>query len=695
MKKRLLLIVLALMLSLCFISCNDNSGKIGNTEQTGALVPDDGERVMLFSGSDDDYRIVYSSDAGEQVKEQVKNIKATVSAATGVNVQMAVDNSKTMTEVGREIVLGKTNRKESTEVLDRINYLGYAVEFVGEKLIVTASNEVLLSRAVEELMTQWEVTSNGVTVSESLKIAKDESSSMVPFVKAGKLLHSVIVPEGISEDVFNRAEIITATLAQITGEATKLYYDNSEDLPDEIEDAYEICIGETSRTASSRLYSQITTQGGGVIKVDKNRIVIGAGSNEALMDTINVFYTELALAIRGGYKGIPAMLKDYSFETDKTILLANLPRIDVGTVSKVLDTEKNAYLMYVTDISDQDYSNYVDKLKESGCTEVKTYSLANNRYSLLKTEAYTAYLSYLPTKNAMRIYVGESTVADPIVSDAQTLSVSEPKLWQLDVDSTVSNGGMSYVAKLTDGTFLVIDGGYQTDKEAKNLYSHLVANTPAGQKPVISAWVITHAHIDHYGALIKFASTYSSDVDVKAFYYNFPHYTIGDIGKQNVTAIERAMSSWKDAIRYSAVHSGMQIGLAGATMTVVCTYEDVYPSVPKSGNDTSMVFRLDIGGKRVMITGDAQEYQSEVMTSTIAASVLASDIVQMSHHGYEGCSSTFYSMVNASVVMWPMPKNVFSTWYNNSLSGNKYIRDQENAGRVTLVKMGYGTQSVF
>jgi hypothetical protein len=96
-----------------------------------------------------------------------------------------------------------------------------------------------------------------------------------------------------------------------------------------------------------------------------------------------------------------------------------------------------------------------------------------------------------------------------------------------------------------------------------------------------------------------------------------------------------------------------------------------------------------------MITGDAQEYQSAVITSTIDQSILKSDIVQMSHHGYEGCSETFYSMVDAATVMWPMPKNVFNQWYNNSLSGNKYIREQVNAGKVTIVKMGYGTQLVL
>lgn len=63
---------------------------------------------------------------------------------------------------------------------------------------------------------------------------------------------------------------------------------------------------------------------------------------------------------------------------------------------------------------------------------------------------------------------------------------------------------MSYVIRLADGTFIVVDGGYATNREADGLYELLMANTADGKQPVISAWFITHLHYDHYGCLKKF-----------------------------------------------------------------------------------------------------------------------------------------------------------------------------------------------
>ena len=127
---------------------------------------------------------------------------------------------------------------------------------------------------------------------------------------------------------------------------------------------------------------------------------------------------------------------------------------------------------------------------------------------------------------------------------------------------------MCYVLRLTDGSFMIIDSGYNTDAEAENLYNLLRENTPDGQKPVISAWFITHLHNDHFGGLIRFATKYSGDVDVKAFYYNFPTDSVSSssnpVDTGSAGSVEAAMKKWKNAKRYDTMHSGMRLGFAGA-----------------------------------------------------------------------------------------------------------------------------------
>ena len=119
------------------------------------------------------------------------------------------------------------------------------------------------------------------------------------------------------------------------------------------------------------------------------------------------------------------------------------------------------------------------------------------------------------------------------------------------------------------------------------------------------------------------------------------------------------------------------------------------------GNDTCTVFSVSVAGQRILFLGDARDGQSVTMLNTIPASALKSDIVQYSHHGYEGCSKGFYQTVNASTVLWPLnilgyqdgkPSPVFKQWYTGNMMANAYIRESETVKKIIV--MGAGTQKL-
>ena len=152
-------------------------------------------------------------------------------------------------------------------------------------------------------------------------------------------------------------------------------------------------------------------------------------------------------------------------------------------------------------------------------------------------------------------------------------------------------------------------------------------------------------------------------------------------------------------MKYSKLHSGMKIGFAGAEVTVIATHEDVYPLAFEDGNDTSTVIRLDIAGQKVLFLGDAYYNEESAMLSTLDPADLKCNIVQVSHHGYEGCSNAFYQVTGASVVLWPMnidgyqesgysgvPQNVFKQWYSSSK--NQYIRTSTTIKKILVSGAG-------
>ena len=377
------------------------------------------------------------------------------------------------------------------------------------------------------------------------------------------------------------------------------------------------------------------------------------------------------------------------------------------------DEGENAYVKYYSNATNDNYTSYLKTLENNGYVKCSEYTVGNNSYALYqKAGAYSVYVSYLAKVEAfgsarMRVFVENFGAEYDLNSAASTSNVCAAQIWQLDVDNKTSgeNGGMSYVIRLTDGTFIVVDGGYSTDAEAKNLYKVLSENNPNGGKPVIRAWFLTHLHGDHTGALTNFAKSYASSVTVEGFYYNFPGNDVSGernedrVSVSSILAVDTAMDMFGGAARYSKIHSGMTFGFAGVTATVLGTHEDVkqsyYHNGLKSndftdGNDTSTVIKFNVDGQSLMMLADARIGMSRQLQYSYAASVLKSDMVQVSHHGYTGVQDALYELIDADVALWPMDlvgkivennkvkENVelFKDYYNSdSISANKYLRN--------------------
>ena len=694
--KKRILSILSLMLAI--VTCACSSGVDGPSDTDVADVPE--KEIVLFGGSED-YKIIYSETANSNVKSLLTQMGASAKDATGKAAGYATDTSKSNEEAEREILLGVTKRAESESALAEMSGFGYVVKFVGEKLVITASNDSLLADAVNALLGAWSVSDGTVTLSNKTVLSYDATGSVRPLLDGDSFTYKIIIPLKSSDATYSDAVYLSQSLSAVTGSMVDVCYDER---TEEVDGAYEICIGKTNRKISRELYAELDGVFEYKIVSDGNSIAVGALQDVIISQAVRQLYGDLYGEIKYAYSGTPIIACDYGTDGVISETAAALPTLKAGTFYGIYRSDDDKYIIYTDDVSETDYTDYVNMLKADGATVQKEYTLGDNEYTLVLSEKYSAYVSYLPMDGAIRTYVGPTDTKYDLNSEEKTASVATPELWQLEVDAKGSgqNGGMSYVIKLTDGTFIIIDGGYNTVAEADNLYALLRENTPEGQTPTVSGWFITHLHGDHFGGLLSFANKYAKSVDVKAFYYNFPSESVGsssnDVDVAATKSIVSAMKKWS-AVRYDALHSGMRIGFAGAVADIICTHEDVYPGSPVDGNDTCTVIKMTVAGQRIMFLGDARDSQSAVMLNTVSAEVLKADVVQFSHHGYEGCSEAFYKTVSASVVLWPMnivgadgKEAVFKKWYNNSFSANKYVRESVTVKKIIV--SGAGTQKL-
>ena len=360
-----------------------------------------------------------------------------------------------------------------------------------------------------------------------------------------------------------------------------------------------------------------------------------------------------------------------------------LPSLTADSNNASYTGSDDSIVYYYTGVKKDNYNSYITTLTNAGYTTVQTYDADSCYYALMDNGTNTVFVSFLKeagtsffggsgANGRLRVFVQESGTEYHTQKTATEASVCSPMLWQLDVDTMVGDtGGMSYVIRLSDGTFVIIDGGYNTDAEANNLYSILKANNPLEGNPVISAWFVSHMHIDHYGILYSFSRLYADRVTVKGFYYNFPGSNVGDIYVNNITGIENNMKKWEGAKLYSKIHSGMVMGFAGATVEVLSTHEDIRQSYYhrenvlsgysltendfEAANDTSTVIRVNIAGQSIMFLADAQDGVGDSLLNTHTTSYLRSNIMQMAHHGFSnGVSYKVIETINPKVILWPM-----------------------------------------
>lgn len=230
------------------------------------------------------------------------------------------------------------------------------------------------------------------------------------------------------------------------------------------------------------------------------------------------------------------------------------------------------------------------------------------------------------------------------------------------VTDTICN---SFIITTEDGKCIVIDGGFPS--EAEYFLSYL-KETAGTEKPHIDAWFLTHPHDDHVSVFYELIEHHADQFTLDTVYHHFPSQSF-------VAATDKsAEQTMADFYRLLPLFAGkMRILSGGDTLSIGAAhfrilYSHDFEITANVCNNTSLVFRMDLGGKSVMFTGDCGvEAGHKVLRLWKDSGLLRCDYCQMAHHGQNGCDRTFYEAVAPSACLWCTP-----TWLWNNDAGKGY-----------------------
>lgn len=363
---------------------------------------------------------------------------------------------------------------------------------------------------------------------------------------------------------------------------------------------------------------------------------------------------------------------------------------DYGDNTYVVDvngTTLEQYQAYLTLLEEEGFTKYVDN-GETGLEEA-LYSATYTKDNLVVTVFYVVNLNktYIAAKYDLplseHLHYKEEYLDGNVEGAQTTLHMRDMIEW-----------GNSFVIQLKNGHFIMNDGGKEGD--VKYLVEYLESLVPAGEKPVIEAWFISHSHTDHMELFQAFSKdlTLAKRVYVEGIYYNQPSNTV--------------VKAWDPASMYLIQYvplAAMSFKTTEGTSPQVYRpqpgqryyFNDIIIDIPfaqemlilENGltdlNETSTWMMYNIEGQKFLLIGDADEGSMKTVMRTFDSDYFELDIYAVAHHGIN-----VYDY-------WTDYCSIKTLLYPNIVSGSRHVGDayeraEENAHlrESALEYMSYG-----
>lgn len=304
----------------------------------------------------------------------------------------------------------------------------------------------------------------------------------------------------------------------------------------------------------------------------------------------------------------------------------------------------NNYIIHKREQSKEDYLQYLNSLVEKGFVKYADNGDGFGGTVFSSThikDELTVHITYFLNEKRMSISFCEGPISAHLIhqnsyvadnhADAKT-TMHMLELFRL---------GNSFVFQLKNGHFIISDGGLAAD--LPYLLDYLESLVPEGERPIIEAWFITHAHGDHCGAFCQFSkhTEWMSRVCVEGVYYSSPseEQVLGICGCEILDyeikwVTRRLKNNNGEPTTLYRPQTGQRYYFNDITIDILLAQEQIpFGYFRKDLNTSSTVCLITIEGQKCFFSGDIQEEGLDFIIKNYPKEYLEVDFFTLNHHG--------------------------------------------------------------
>ncbi len=477
----------------------------------------------------------------------------------------------------------------------------------------------------------------------------------------GEYLCKIVRSENASDVDKNIYNELRQVLKSVTGKNTAIATDFvgfGETLDTE---SPAILVGKTEYPESKQVYDKLK-HGEYRMELVGNKFVI-AYSHEA---TASLALQKFRGLISSSMKdGVLSITEKWNSSDKVESKVPGLPLFD-GSTSMTFDGGDGSKLILYKDVSKEAHDAFVSGIEALGYEHYVTNNIGENCFYTYHNDESIMHIMYFPRVAETRVVIDTKEFTSLAGLESENIyeeGSTEMSFTQLGLEHPRAGNcqnGMGYILKLSDGSFVIVDGGHTRDMSyAESAGDYLLdslkvlADDPNDIR--VHTWFLSHIHNDHIGAFYDIARDTPDSIKVERLVYNAPNDTqlAGVSGGNLDDKVENAakMFGIKTVVKG---HPGQVFYANEATFTIYGSLDLVEPITIDNINESSMVMKMEFMGKTMIFLGDCHPNASLALTNAYGDD-LQSNFIQLSHHGYaDGATLLLNETIKAEASFWPV-----------------------------------------